>query len=198
MYLYGAGGHAKVIIDILRSQNIAVAGLVDDNPAIDRLQGLPILREVPTDASVIVSIGLNHVRKRVVEKLRCTFGTAIHAHAVVSDTARLGEGSVVMAGAIINADARIGKHCIVNTGASVDHECTIADFVHLSPRATLCGNVSVGEGTWVGAGATVIPGVKIGRWCLIGAGAVVVRDLPDHSVAYGNPCRIHGQTPPAP
>lgn len=191
MYLYGASGHGKVIKEIIESQGKAVEGFLDDNPSVNELAGLTVKHSIESVNEVIVSIGINRTRKKVVERLDCKFAEAvIHQQAVVSPTADLGEGSVVMAGAVINAEAHIGKHCIVNTGASIDHECQIGDYAHISPHATLCGNVSVGEGTWVGAGSTVIPGIKIGKWCQIGAGSVVVKDIPDGSLAYGNPCKV--------
>lgn len=191
MYLYGASGHGKVIKEILESQGMTVDGFVDDNPAIDKLAGKPVRHSLEDVDEVIVSIGLNRMRKKVAEELTCKVATpAIHSKAIVSETAIVSDGTVVMAGAIVNADTRIGEHCIVNSGASIDHECQIGDFVHVAPHATLCGLVNVGEGTLVGAGATVITGIKIGRWCVIGAGSVVVRDIPDGCVAYGNPCRV--------
>ena len=190
MYLYGASGHAKVIIDILEAQNVRVDGLVDDNPDINELQGYPVYHKADLLSPVIVSIGINATRKKVVEKLNADFGTAIHPSAIVAKTVQIGEGSVVMHGSIIQTDACIGKHSIVNTGASIDHECQIVDYVHISPHATLCGNVHVGEGSWIGAGATLIPGVKIGKWCIIGAGASVVRDVPDYAVVVGVPAKV--------
>ena len=68
---------------------------------------------------VIVSIGVNSVRKKIVGRLSGPFGVAIHPSAVVSPSAKIGEGTVIMAGAVVNADAVIGRHCIINTGASV-------------------------------------------------------------------------------
>lgn len=191
MYLYGASGHGKVIKDILESQGKAVSGFIDDNVGINEHSGLTVKHSLEGVDEVIVSIGINQTRKKVAEKLNCKVAdAAIHTKAVVSPSVKIGVGSVVMAGATINADTHIGKHCIVNTGASIDHECQINDYAHVSPHATLCGNVTVGEGTWIGAGSTVIPGVNIGRWCQIGAGSVVLNDIPDGSLAYGNPCRI--------
>lgn len=190
MYLFGASGHAKVIIDILKASDVEVNGLVDDNLEVNELLGYSVLHGYTELSPVIVSIGGNIVRKRVVEKLSSEFGKAIHPSAVISSTVTIGEGTVVMQGAIIQADVKVGKHCIVNTGASVDHECIIGDFVHISPHSTLCGNVSVGEGTWIGAGTTIIPGIKIGKWCVIGAGSVVAKDIPDNVLAVGNRCKI--------
>lgn len=190
MYLFGASGHAKVIIDILKATNTEINGLVDDNPDVNELLGYPVFHKRTDLSPIIVSIGVNATRKEVVGKLSGIFGKAVHPLAVISDTVSIDEGTVVMQGVIIQSDASIGKHCIINTGASVDHECVIEDFVHISPHATLCGNVTIGEGTWIGAGTTIIPGVKIGKWCVIGAGSVVTKDIPDNVLAVGNRCKI--------
>ena len=190
MYLYGASGHAKVIIDILSARGIKVEALFDDDKSIKELLSIPVKHQWNGESPVVVSVGNNYSRKQIAEKLKCEFGTVIHPTAVVSPHATIGEGSVVMQGAVIQSDVSMGKHCILNTGASVDHECIIGDYVHISPQATLCGNVTVGEGAWIGASAVVIPGVKIGKWCTIGAGSVVVRDMPDGAKAFGNPCKI--------
>lgn len=192
MYLYGAGGHAKVILDILEAQGCEVAGVVDDNPALTEFMGKPVLHGVKEVSPVIISIGINGTRRKVVEKLNPTtvYGTAIHPSAIVSPHATIEEGTVVMQGAIVQTGTQIGKHCIINTGASVDHDCVLENFVHISPHATLCGDVKVGEGTWIGAGAVVIQGIRIGKNCVIGAGSVVCKDVPDGVKAYGNPCKI--------
>ena len=192
MNLYGAGGHAKVIKEILEAQGVAVEGIIDDNPALNDFMGMPVRHELTGVQEVLVSIGYNDVRRKVVERIaqQVTFGTAIHPTAIVSPTAIVGEGSVVMQGAILQVETKVGRHCIVNTGASIDHECVLGDYVHVSPHATLCGDVQVGEGSWIGAGAVVIPGVRIGKWCVIGAGSVVLHDVPDGVVAVGNPCKI--------
>lgn len=190
MYLYGASGHAKVIIDILEASGEKIDGLVDDSLEVEQLQGYPVLHESKGMSPFIVSIGVNAVRKKVAEKLK---GGIRKSHTPFGNSvafASIHEGTVVMQGAVIQADVRIGKHCIINTGASVDHECIISDYAHISPHSTLCGNVQIGEGSWIGAGTTVIPGVKIGRWSVVGAGSVVTKDIPDGVLAVGNRCEI--------
>ncbi|WP_018479660.1 acetyltransferase [Pontibacter roseus] len=193
MYLYGASGHAKVIIDILRDAAIPVAGVFDDNPNIREVSGIPAVGPYTgqkLDKPLLISIGDNTIRRRIAQKLQVNYGKAIHPSAIISASATIQEGTVVMQGAIIQASVHIGKHAIVNTGASIDHDCRIGDYAHISPGAVLSGNVQVGEGTHVGAGAVVIPNLKIGKWCKIGAGAVVIRDIPDGVTAVGNPARI--------
>lgn len=201
-FLYGAGGHAKVILDILRARNVAVDCVCDDDSALTEFCGLRVVRgaDAPAAGTAIVSIGKNETRRRIAEMLRARgnvrFATAAHPSAVVSPDAEIGAGTVVMPGALVNAGTRVGAHCIVNTGASVDHDCRIGDFAHVSPHATLCGNVSVGDGTWIGAGTVVIQGVSIGKNCLVGAGSVVSKDIPDNAFACGNRCKIMKLIPP--
>lgn len=195
MYLFGASGHAKVIVDILLSKGVQVQGFYDEDETKKSLWGIPVIGKTkdfnhPTE-ECIVAIGKNETRKKVVEQLaNAEFGTAIHQTSNLGSHVEIGQGTVVMAGTIINADTKIGEHVIINTSASVDHDCIIQDFAHIAPNSSLCGGVVIGEGTLVGAGATVIPLVKIGDWCTIGAGTVVVEDVPDHSVVVGNPGRV--------
>ena len=191
MYLYGASGHGKVIKEIIESQNQTIEGFIDDNINIYELAGLPVKHSTQDADEVIVSIGVNVTRKKVVEKLHCSFSpAAIHRQAIVSKTAEVGTGTVVMAGAIVNADAKIGKHCIINTGASIDHVVKVGIFVHSAPHCTLCGGAEVGEGTRIGAGSTLIQGIHIGRDYNIEAGSVVVNDIPDGVLSFGSPARI--------
>jgi sugar O-acyltransferase (sialic acid O-acetyltransferase NeuD family) len=191
VYLYGAGGHAKVIIDILKSNQITVPKIFDDNPDIHTFMEIPVLH-TDIHSPVIISIGNNEVRKKIVNELNnVVFSPAVIAQSVsVSDFATVDEGTVVMQGVIIQSSVKIGKHSIINTGASIDHDCLIQDYVHIAPGAILCGNVQIGEGSFIGAGTTIMQGIKIGKWSVIGAGSVVIRDIPDNVTAFGSPCKI--------
>lgn len=192
--LYGASGHAKVIIDVAAACNVAVECLIDDNEAIGSLQGIPVAHNIAAAHSpLIISIGDNGTRRHIAQSIDCPIAPAlIHPSAWVSPSAVIGSGTVVMAGAVVQAGARIGRHCIINTGATVDHDCNIADYVHISPGATLCGAVTVGCGTHIGAGATVIQCRTIGQWSIIGAGAAVVTDIASHTTAVGVPATPKG------
>lgn len=191
VYLYGASGHAKVVLDIVRSANMVVPCLIDDNPEVEELEGLPVYHSAEGLSPIIVTVGDCSIRRKIVQKLgKREYVTVIHPRAIKADSAFLGVGSIVMAGAILNPYVEVGNHCIINTGASLDHDVKIGDFVHIAPHCTLCGEVTVGEGTWVGVGTTVIQGIHIGRNCYIGAGAVVVEDIPDGTLCYGNPARV--------
>ncbi|WP_130734308.1 acetyltransferase [Flavobacterium sp. J27] len=193
-YVFGASGHAKVVLDILIFNQINVTAIVDDDPKFETLFDIPVIKtkafSVFNPSKFIIAIGNNVVRKEIVAKNAFHYLKAIHNDAAISSFSSIGEGSVVMAKAVINADAKIGKHCIINSGSVIEHDCVLSDYVHVSPNASLAGNVTVGEGVHIGIGASVIQGVTIGKWATIGAGAVIIADVPDFAVVVGNPGKI--------
>lgn len=194
LYLFGASGHAKVILDILLSNGNKIEAIIDDNPSVSTLLDLPVIHskdfDFSNDYQFIIAIGNNSIRKKIVAKNNFTYYNAIDKEASVSKFASIGEGTVVMPQAVVNAEATIGKHCIINSRSVVEHDCVLEDYVHISPNASLAGNVTVGEGSHIGIGASVIQGIKIGKWATIGAGAVIINDVPDYAVVVGNPGKV--------
>lgn len=206
--LWGAGGHGKVMADLVRATGGLVAGYADGDPA--RLGSVAeeggarvvatqddLLRHLrggtlPEGATALaLALGDNAVRLRCLAEVGdAPLPALVHPSAVVSPSAVIGRGTVVMPRAVVNASARIGAGAIVNTGAIVEHDCIVEDGVHLSPAATLCGGVRVGRGSWVAAGSVVVPGIAIGPGAMVGAGAVVVRPVPAGAVVVGNPASI--------
>jgi sugar O-acyltransferase (sialic acid O-acetyltransferase NeuD family) len=192
MYLFGASGHCKVIIDIIQKSNLEVIqNIIDDNPVKDKIDNITIIKTPNDDffkgKSLIISIGNNEIRKKITSRISANYLVAIHPKSILASKVSIAEGSVIMAGAIINADVVIGKHSIINSGAVIEHDCILGDFVHISPNASLAGSVIVGEGSQIGIGAIIIQGVKIGKWATIGAGAVILKEVPDFAVVVGNP-----------
>ena len=194
MLLYGASGHARVVKDCVISSGGEVNEIFDDNPDLIKLDNVPVVGyynpEHKPKEEVIVSIGDNLVRMKIVSKIKHPFGKGIHKASVISPASTIGEGTVAMPGSIVNAGSSVGKHCILNSNSVVEHDCELEDFVHLSSNVTLCAEVSIGEGTHIGAGSTIIPGKTIGKWCVIGAGAVIIQDIPDYSMVVGVPGKI--------
>ena len=208
----GAGGHGKVVLDILRAHGIyEPAGFVDDNPALagatvarlpvlGRVADLPRLRDEGLRHAVI-AIGDNATRLRYADEVRrhgVDLVTAVHPAAYVSPTAVLGRGVVVAPHATVITEARVADLAVVNTSAVVDHECVVGEGAHVGPGALLAGRVRVGRGAFVGIGANIIQGRSVGDFTTVGAGAVVTRDLPPHCTAVGIPARVIKTTPPPP
>ncbi len=202
----GAGGHARVVIDLLRTLDMYdIVGLVDadgaasgrhvaDVPVVGTDVDLERLRRDGIDAAFVAigSTGDPRPRHRAyANAVRVGFEmiTAVHPSAVVSRRARLGPGVVVMALAAINADADVRENAIVNTGAVIEHECVVGAHAHVATGARLAGDVQIGDGAHIGIGAVVLQGVRIGRNVIVGAGAVVLEDVADDVVVAGVPAR---------
>ncbi|AUC82942.1 acetyltransferase [Lacinutrix sp. Bg11-31] len=193
VFLYGASGHSKVIIDILKLNNFKIINIFDDDTSKKKLLEFNVCKPTRIEEQVnscVISIGNNIIRQKIAKQFcKLKYAIAIHPKAVLDNTVKVGQGSVIMANAVVNCSTIIGEHCIINTLASVDHDCIISDFVHISPNATLCGNVSIGECSQIGAGSVIIQGVTIGKNVIIGAGSVVIKDVIDNTTVVGNPAK---------
>ena len=194
MLVYGAGGHASVIISILKANGCDIEAVFDDDvsnkniinglmPAAYNPGFLPAER-------LIIAIGNNNMRRRLSERITHGYGTIIHPSAIIDQLVQVGPGTCVMQGAVIQTDSVIGKHVIINTASSVDHACRIGDFVHIAPGVILGGNVTIGENSLIGIGSIVVPGLSIGKDCLVAAGSVVTKNLPEGAIVRGNPARM--------
>jgi sugar O-acyltransferase (sialic acid O-acetyltransferase NeuD family) len=194
MLLYGAGGHAKVIISALLDHEIPVKAVFDDDPGRKPINGIAICNgynsTVFPGEMLIISIGNNSIRKHISEIIQHSFGSITHPSASVDRSVEAGEGTCILHHAVVQADSLLGRHVIINTAATVDHDCIIQDFVHLAPGVILAGNVRVGENTLIGAGSIVAPGLTIGKNCFVAAGSVVTINIPDGATVRGNPARI--------
>lgn len=194
--IIGAGGHGKVIADIIEKNGDKVCGFLDDGAKSKEIFGYQVLGKTEdinkfSDKEFIIAIGNNAVRKKIAtENTGLKFYTAIHPSAVISRGVEIGIGTCVMAGSVINADTRIGKHAIINSGSVVEHDNILEDFVHLSPGAILCGTVRVGECTHVGGGVTVKNNVSITNNTVIGVGAAVVSDIEVSGTYCGVPAKM--------
>ena len=189
--IIGAGGHARVVADIVKKSGDKVVGFLDDFNTGDGILGvIDDCTKYADGCSFVIAIGSNKVRSAIAKKYSgLKFYTAVHPAAVISENVTIGSGTVVMANAVINSGAVMGEHAIINTASVVEHDNSIGDYVHISPGATLCGTVSVGEGTHIGAGSVVKNNISICEECVIGCGAAVVKDITKPGVYAGVPAK---------
>ncbi len=204
--IIGAGGHAKVVIDVIERQaRYNIIGLIDKSHAKgENVLGYEILgdedvlhdmiQEYPSLGGII-AIGDNFVRYKIYKQISLSlpefvFISAVHPEASIGKDVFIGDGTVIMAGAIVNTCCCIGRFCIINTNSSIDHDSIMEDFSSLAPNAATGGNVKIGEFSAVGIGAVLAHNINIGRHSVIGTGAAVVKDIADYSVAYGVPAEV--------
>ena len=203
--MLGAGGHAKVLLEILLINGEKISGitcpeldkkgtLILETPVIGGDEEIfthpPHSIRLVNGVGSVKSTGLRHEIFNRFKGLGYTFANVTHSAAVVSHYSEVGEGAQIMAGAIIQTGCVIGDNSIINTRASVDHDCRIGAHVHVAPGVTICGGVRVEDGAHIGTGATVIQGVRIGKNSVVGAGALVLRDVPEAVTVIGVPAKV--------
>lgn len=197
----GAGGHAKVCIELLREMGEQVAFCIGNSDSTEKCLGVKVLNgdghlaRLHSEGyyKIFVAIGSNKLRDSLgsyAQKLGFHLVNAISTRAVISPTVKLGIGIAVMAGAVINAEAKIDDLAIVNTGATVDHDCKIGKAVHLAPQSALAGNVVIGDYSFIGIGSNIIPEMNIGKNVMVGAGGVVISDIESDITVVGVPARV--------
>ena len=212
LVIVGAGGHGKVVLDILRAAGrYEPVGFVDADTRLSgtKVGGLPVVG--PTNVlpklrqqrvrHAIIAIGDNRTRHRyaaLLESEGFELVSAVHPTAFVSPTARLGKNVVIGPNASVVTEARVGDGAIVNTGAIVEHECEVGEAAHVAPAACLAGRVRVGAFAFIGIGAQVIPCISVGDGVTVGAGAVVIEDVPAGTTVVGVPARVVKVAPAGP
>lgn len=198
--ILGAGGHGKVIADIIKNNGDIVLGFLDDNPNknfsnysnLGNINSAERLLKQNLDIKFIIGIGDNTTRERIAKAHpTLPFYTAIHTSAVISPDCSIAPGTVVMANCVINTGTIIGKHCIINTASTVDHDCILKDFVHISPGSHLAGTVHIGNNTWLGIGSIVSNNISICDNVIIGAGSVVLSNITQKGVYFGTPAKLY-------
>jgi len=201
--IVGAGGHGRVVLDILLSAgSCRVVGFLDSNSALHgrRIDGLPVLGDLAALPDLrtqgvghaVVAIGDNGIRLAFahrIEESGFILINAIHPSANLAHNANLGRNVVIAAGALVCAHCQIGDSVILNTGCIVDHESMIGTAAHICPGAKLAGRVTVQSGAFIGIGATVLQGLRIGYEAVVGGGAVVINDVETMSTVVGVPAR---------
>lgn len=201
LLILGAGGHAKVVMEILLQSGLSPSLCIAEAAAEHHFFGVPVTigdDQIPHlvrkgFSQFFPAIGSNKIRVAV-SNYAMGFGlqlvNAISPSATISPSVKLGDGLAVMPGAVINASTTISDLAIINTNAAVDHDCQIGIGAHVAPGAILAGNVTIGEGAFVCAGAKLIPGVTVGAGSIVAAGAVVISDVPARTMVAGVPAKF--------
>jgi len=199
LLIFGAGGHAKSIMDMVKLlDKYAIAGILDDDKNLigKEVLGIPVLG-TRTLLPVLIEQGVKHaangvggildinIRIKVFESLEqagYSFPALVHPRATVEESAKIEPGVQVFANAYVGSDAHLCARCMVNTNAVVSHDCVIGMYTHIAPGALLAGQVHVGARTLVGMGVTTAIGVRIGDNVRIGNGAIILADVPDKTI----------------
>lgn len=145
------------------------------------------------DEVYVVATGEPSIKAALVTKLEAAGGTmltVIHPTSYVASTARIGRGAVVCPFAFVGPSAELAPHVTMNVHSGCGHNSKLGSFSVLSPYASVSGAAELGQQVFMGTHAYVAPEKKIGDRSKISAGAFAVEDVPQDSLAVGNPARV--------
>lgn len=201
--IIGGGGHAKVVISILKKLNtFEIVGFTELEKknnilGIKYLGTDEVLKDLFNDGIKNAVIGLgqiksSEIRKKIVKftgEIGFIFPSIISPNSIVNEEVIIGDGTIVMDGVVINSGSEIGNFSIINTNSSIDHDCKIGNYVHIAPGVTLSGGVTIQDNSLIGTGSNIIQGINIVSNVIIGAGSPVHKNIVIAGVYVGNPLR---------
>jgi sugar O-acyltransferase (sialic acid O-acetyltransferase NeuD family) len=206
MLIIGAKGFSKEVLQIFKdigiTEKIAFFDDINDNVAGLVFNQFPILKNEEEVVEFFkengneftIGIGSPVLRYKLYNKiirLGGGFTSSISPLAQIgSYDVNIGTGSNVLSQAVFSNSSSIGMGCIVYYNVILTHDCVVGDFVELAPNVILLGRSSVGSFSQIGANVTILPDISIGKNVIIGAGSVVTKDIPDNSLAFGNPAKV--------
>lgn len=196
--IFGAGGHANVMIEIAELSGWSDICVFDDAISSAGAGGYPLVGDIKRLLSqakdfdcVHIAVGNNQTREVLAKKLhKLRLVSLVHPTAIISPKAIIEEGVAICAGVIVNAYAQIGMCSILNSGVIVDHHSIIGNYAHVAPGCSIAGEITVGARSLIGTGTSIIPSLAVGQDVIIGAGSVVTSNIPDNSMGCGAPCKI--------
>lgn len=201
----GGGGHAKVLISVIKKMSsftlLGYTDTTDKGPILsaEYLGSDEILADFYKRGAVryaalgVGAISTMNGRRKIINNILSigyAFPPIISPNAIVHDSVQIGSGTMVFDGSIINAGALVGDFSIINTGVILEHDCSVGDYVHIAPGAIVCGGSAIGNNSMIGAGSTVIHSVSISADTMIGGGSVVVKNCDSPGLYFGNPAKF--------
>lgn len=133
--LYGNGGHARVLKDLIHLLGGEVVHVFDSEN--------PYNAEIFPNVELIIAIGNSEIREKISQEVCHQFAKLIHPKAVLANDVEVGEGTVILANAVIQAGVKIGIHCILNASTTIDHDVIIGNFVSIYPNSYIGGEAQI-------------------------------------------------------
>lgn len=201
LYIFGAGGFGREVLSMVRAiEGWEPKAFIDDGIAagtmikgLEVIGGRSVIKDLPSDASVILAIGDPATKRKIVEAIRepVHFPILIHPTAVIQDSISvlIEEGSIIGAGAVLTTNISLGSHVLINLNATVGHDSSIGDYTSVMPGVNIAGEVSIGDGVLLGSGCNIRNKVTIGHFARVGMGAVVLHDVMDSHTVVGVPAK---------
>ena len=105
---------------------------------------------------------------------------------IIGDRTRIGLGCTLIGPVTVGNDVRLAQNVVMS---GLNHKYTDVSLP-ISDQGVTTNTITIKDETWIGANCVILPGVTIGKHCVIAAGSIVRRNVPDYSVAAGNPSKV--------
>jgi sugar O-acyltransferase (sialic acid O-acetyltransferase NeuD family) len=183
--LFGAGGHALSVIDVIETtKKFKILFLIDNFDGF--VENYQVYKEKKNleyykkyTKNVFISIG--HIKnpapriklfKELKEK-KFIFPKIISPNAYVSRRTEIGDGTIIMHHALVNSNVKIGSNCIINSKALIEHGTEIESNCHVSTASIINGDCKIKKNSFIGSNSVVIQKTKIKQNSIIGAGKII-------------------------
>ena len=208
--ILGAAGLGRAFYGALASRGAGktIVGFLDDGlreefcglPVLGKCRDLPAIARAHRVTHVALGVGYRFYQDRqeliqlVNESGCCQWLSAVHASAIVNPDVRLGRGVFIGAGCVVNAGTSIGDYGVLWSGVILEHDNVIEDDVYITTGVMTAGYVTIKSHAFIGMGS-MIAKCTIGTHATVGAGSLVLRDVPDHTSAWGRPAKSMKRKP---
>lgn len=192
LVIYGCGGHARSIIDVLAHDKPDISLCIIDDQAQDNedIAGFPVFREEKCGSHFFLAIGDNYKRAEALKaKSDRNLISIISRKSHIGKYAEISQGVFIGNFSHIGPESVIGVNSIINNGAVIEHEVQIGAHCHVGPNASISGRCKVGDFVFIGVGATVIDSISICSDVMIGAGSVVIQNITEPGTYVGCPAK---------
>ena len=199
VYLIGAGGHSKQVIDILIENGYNIIGAFDNFKKgifYRDIKVLGTIKEIiniaPSNSNLFITFGDNNYRQEIYNNYKSIykFINCISRRSTISSTCKLGYGNYIGNYSKLGEDCLIGNFNIFNEGCIIGHDNIIGDFNHFSLNSSLGGNIIVGNLNLFGINSSVIPKIKVYDNNIIGANSLVIKNINFNTTNVGVPTKI--------
>lgn len=206
IFLFGAGIHAHTCIDLIeKNDEYDIIGIIDSVKKVGSVvESYPIIGNIDNLAELAVkfginkgfiSIGTNWIRMKVFKDIQIKvsnfeFINLIHPTAVFGKNIVLGKGILIGALAYISSNCEIGDFCLIHQKAHLGLFNKMEYYSSISLGSLTGGKVKIGFCSAITLRVIVNDRINIGSNTVIGSGSLVLKDVPNNSVAYGQPATV--------
>ena len=198
IFLIGAGGFSKQVIDIYKSRNVNIMGIFDNFKSGLFYRNVPILgriesikNTIPKDENVFITFGDSITRENIYNEFnnRYNYPNCIDKSAHIGCESKIGIGNYIGVKTVIGEESYIGNFNFINNLTLTSHDSKIGNFNHLAPSTILLGNSSIGNANFFGAGCIIIPKVSISDNNIFGAASLINKNITERGTYVGAPVK---------